>query len=95
VAGPIEEIKASQSELSARMQVNADIAEELRAMVGALDEIRASQSDSMHAVGSMATLIQQWCHGLNTAAAEVERSVRSVRPVIPIDAPTRERTSLP
>ena len=91
VASALEEIRRSQSELQARLQVADQTKGELGSVAGALEEIRASQSESLKVVGSMANLIQQWCSGLNTAAAEVERSVRSVTPVIPIDAPARER----
>ena len=91
IAGALEEIRSSWSELSARMQVAAQTNGELHTVAGALEEIRTSQSESMKAVGGMANLIRQWCYGLNTAAAEVERSVRSVTPVIPIDAPAREQ----
>ena len=38
----------------------------------------------------MANVIQQWCQGLNNAAAEVERTVKAVTPVISIETPVRE-----
>lgn len=87
----LNEIKKTQGELSVRMQAAAQVDGDLRAVASALAEIKASQSESMKAVGSMANLIQRWCSGMNNAAAEVERSVRSVTPVIPIEAPVHER----
>jgi|KBSMisStaDraftv2_1062788.scaffolds.fasta_scaffold750460_1 chromosome segregation ATPase len=87
VAGTLEEIKGAQGELSARLQRIAQADGELRKMTEALEGIKARQSESMNAVGGMANVIQQWCRGLNSAAAEVERTVRSVSPVISIETP--------
>jgi len=46
--------------------------------------------DPARAGTPLANVIQQWCQGLNNAAAEVERTVKAVTPAIPIETPMRE-----
>jgi hypothetical protein len=82
----LEDMRHQHSDLSIRMEVMSRALSELRSSTGALDEIRRGQNDTVRAVGSMASLVQRWCLGVNSAAAEVERSASGSGKVVSIDA---------